>query len=175
VSIFDPTDTVRSGPSWRCPECRTLQSETTRCWRCDKPAFTCESCHFFRASVAADLGYCAKDASRMPLHADEERGCWESARVVGLGTATEPTRVGVAGLFAEAEIAPPAPLEPKPSVADARAAQGRARSRVKPTLEEPGRAAWAEPEGDALVEAPVIEPGKRLSTEVQRRRRRWFR
>jgi hypothetical protein len=48
-------------------------------------------------------------------------------------------------------------------------------SSVKPRLEQPGRAAWAEPDEDRLVEAPAVEPGKRLTTEVQRRRRRWFR
>ena len=143
--MFDPSDTVGSVLAWRCPECYTVQSETTRCWRCDKPAFTCESCRSYRPSVAADLGYCARDPERTPLRADEVRACWESADVAGPRALSDPV------------------------------ASERSRPRVKPPLEDPGRAAWVEPDGDALVEAPKIAPGKRLSTEVQRRRWRWFR
>ena len=42
-------------------------------------------------------------------------------------------------------------------------------------MQDAGRAAWVESDEDRLVDAPTIEPGKRLTTEVQRRRRRWFR
>ena len=177
MSIFDHPDSVQPAPSWRCPECRTLQAETTQCWRCDKPAFTCETCGLFRPSVAANLGYCANDPARTPLPADETRSCWEAAGVPGLGATAVSGSSQPRGLFADAEIAPPsAPLSMPSSAPPIDPGRGTAgRVTPKPPLEDPGRAAWVEPESDALVEAPSIEPGKRLTTEVQRRRRRWFR
>lgn len=178
MSIADHPDGVAAESSWRCPECRTLQAATTQCWRCHKPAHRCETCHFYRPSVAAKLGTCAQDPARTPLPADEIRSCWEAPGAVGLSAAAAPPVSQPPGLFAEHETAPPAPqapVVPKPATASVRALPGRARRQAKPPLEDPGRAAWVEPESDALVEAPTIEPGKRLSTEVQRRRRHWFR
>ncbi|MEX1335087.1 MAG: hypothetical protein AB1Z66_07295 [Candidatus Limnocylindrales bacterium] len=82
--------------------------------------------------------------------------------------------VDTSGLFSEADLGPPPPPAlPPPPVR--RTAAGRALRTAKPPLEAPGRAAWVEPSVDALVEAPPVEPGKRLSTEVQRRRGRWLR
>jgi hypothetical protein len=47
--------------------------------------------------------------------------------------------------------------------------------KARPPLEEPGRAAWVEPEQDKLVEAPVVEPAARISRVGHSpRRRRWF-
>lgn len=152
-----------------------MQAETTRCWRCDKPAFTCRTCHFYRASVAADLGYCADDSLRTPLRADETRSCWEAAVLPGVGVSAGSGVAAGTGLFAEAEIAPPPPVLPRPPRPSVRTAPDRERRRARPPLEPPGRAAWVQSEADALVEAPDVEPGKRLTTEVQRRRRRWFR
>lgn len=179
MSVYDHPDIVEAVPAWRCPECATLQPEAARCWRCDQPAFACKTCHFYRPSVAADLGACAQDPARTPLPADEIRACWEAAGDgADPGVPASPTAVLAPGLFPESDIAPPAPAasvvrEPAPASADVEA--DRARRSQRPPLEEPGRAAWVEPESDWLVEAPLVEPGKTLETEVQRRRRRWFR
>ena len=176
MSIFDHPDGVQPAPSWRCPKCRTLQPETTQCWRCDEPAFTCETCHFYRPSVAAALGHCANDPARTPLRADEIRSCWEAAGVAGVGVVAASTTVSSRGFFDDAIITPPAPARQEPPPAPSvRPKAGRDRRLSRPPLEAPGRAAWVEPESAALVEAPMVEPGKRLTTEVQRRRRRWFR
>ena len=127
--------------------------------------------------MAAGLGTCAQDPAQSPLAADEIRSCWEANGDAGLGAMTAASRPQAVGLFAEDEIVPPAPrpstaTEPTTARNPTRASRAR---RPKPPLEDPGRAAWVESESDALVEAPTIEPGMRLSTEVQRRRRRWFR
>lgn len=178
MSIADHPGDVTAARSWRCPECRTLQAATTRCWRCQKPAFSCGTCHFYRPSVAAGLGTCAQDPAHTPLAADEIRSCWEVRGVAGSDAIVPPAVSQPPGLFAEDEIVPPAPrlsVAPEPTLAHKRRQASRVRRQAKPPLEDPGRAAWVEPESDALVEAPTIEPGKRLSTEVQRRRRRWFR
>jgi hypothetical protein len=178
VSIADHPGDVTAARSWRCPECRTLQAATTRCWRCQQPAFGCGTCHFYRPSVAAGLGTCAQDTAHSPLAADEIRSCWELRGAAGSAAIVPLTASQPPGLFAEDQIVPPAPRPspaPGPTPAPNRAPPRRAQRQAKPPLEDPGRAAWVEPESDALVEAPTIEPGKRLSTEVQRRRRRWFR
>jgi len=177
MSVPDRPDGIQPAPSWRCPECRTLQARTLRCWRCDTPAFTCETCRFYHASVAAGLGYCAADASRVPLRADESRSCWQPAGAVGPDVVVLPTLSPAPGLFAESELAAATPAAPVAPIAPpgSRASPRHGRRRPKPPLESPGRAAWVEPESDALVEAPMVEPGKRLSTEVRRRRSRWHR
>ncbi len=179
MSVFGHPDTVEAAPSWRCPGCGTLQPETARCWRCDQPAFACVTCHFYRPSVAADFGTCAQDPARMPLPADEVRSCWEApGDIADPALPANPTEVLAPGLFPEADIAPPAPAPPLVREAAPASAEGRThrpRRSLKPPLEEPGRAAWVEPESGALVEAPRVEPGRTLDTEVRRRRRRWFR
>lgn len=175
MSIADRPDGIAATRPWRCPECRTLQAATTRCWRCQQPAFSCGTCCFFRPSVAAGLGTCAQDPAQVPLAADEIRSCWEPTGGAGSDAGARLPELEPAGLFAEDEFVLPAPrppLAPEPARKAARA--DRTRRRAKPPLEEPGRAAWVESDGGALVDAPTIEPGKRLSTEVQRRRRRWF-
>lgn len=96
--------------------------------------------------------------------------------MAGVGVVAASTTVSSRGFFDDAIITPPAPARQEPPPAPSvRPKAGRDRRRARPPLEAPGRAAWVEPESAALVEAPMVEPGKRLTTEVQRRRRRWFR
>ncbi len=123
------------------------------------------------------MGYCANDPQRSPVPADGTRSCWEAAGADGPGSPIGTAGAAGHGLFDEADIVPPAPAAPRPVPAppSVRTKPDRERRRSRPSLEVPGRAAWVEPESDALVEAPLVEPGKRLTTEVQRRRRRWFR
>jgi hypothetical protein len=64
---------------WHCPHCGAPQAETARCWVCRRSSTTCSTCRHFRASLAADLGYCALDRRRLPLTGRELRGCWEAA------------------------------------------------------------------------------------------------
>jgi hypothetical protein len=65
---------------WRCPHCATPQAETARCWVCHRSSTTCSTCRHFRTSLAADVGYCAKDRWRTPLTGLELRACWEEGR-----------------------------------------------------------------------------------------------
>lgn len=62
---------------WHCPHCGAPQAETARCWVCRRSSTTCSTCRHFRASLAADVGYCALDRRRRPLTGLELRGCWE--------------------------------------------------------------------------------------------------
>ena len=65
-------------PMWRCPHCGIPQAETARCWVCHRSSTACLTCRNFRRSVAGQLGYCALDRQRLPLHGDEIRSCWEA-------------------------------------------------------------------------------------------------
>lgn len=61
---------------WHCPHCGAPQAETARCWVCRRSSTTCSTCRHFRASLAADVGFCALDRKRRPLTGRELRGCW---------------------------------------------------------------------------------------------------
>lgn len=61
---------------WHCPHCGAPQAETARCWVCRRSSTTCSTCRHFRASLAADVNYCALDGRRRPLTGLELRGCW---------------------------------------------------------------------------------------------------
>jgi hypothetical protein len=117
----------------------------------------CGTCSLYRVSVASDLGYCADDKSRTPLHGNEVRSCWTSG---GVGFDEAP------GLFSEPQ--PPAPSSQVALVVDVAAAaapQVRSASRHEPgAAEEP-----TAPSQGGLVDAPHVAPGKRLMSEVQRR------
>ena len=63
--------------SWRCPHCDAPQTETARCWVCNRSMRSCASCRFFRKAVAVQLGYCALDRHHDPLTGEEEFACWE--------------------------------------------------------------------------------------------------
>ncbi|HEX5015510.1 MAG TPA: hypothetical protein VFV72_15295 [Candidatus Limnocylindrales bacterium] len=62
---------------WRCPHCGTPQPVAARCWVCRRSSTSCGTCRHFRASVAANLGYCGLDRDRLPLAGSEIRGCWD--------------------------------------------------------------------------------------------------
>jgi hypothetical protein len=64
--------------TWRCPNCGTLQSETTRCFLCQRSATSCGTCVMFRSSFVGGVGYCANDKRREPLSGSEQRPCWTS-------------------------------------------------------------------------------------------------
>lgn len=62
---------------WHCPSCGAPQAESARCWVCRRSSTTCSTCTHFRRALAGDLGYCGRDAQRLPLTGRELRGCWE--------------------------------------------------------------------------------------------------
>jgi hypothetical protein len=62
---------------WQCPHCGTPQTETARCWVCRRSSTACSTCRNFRASLAAEVGYCGLDRHRRPLSGLELRACWE--------------------------------------------------------------------------------------------------
>jgi hypothetical protein len=68
-------------PMWRCPHCGTPQAESARCWVCRRSSTTCSTCRHFRASLAANVGYCGLDRRRVPLRGDEHRGCWTAPAI----------------------------------------------------------------------------------------------
>jgi hypothetical protein len=67
--------------SWRCPYCSTPQQEASRCWVCHRSSTSCGTCRQFRASVAAQVGFCGLDRRHKPLQGDEVRSCWEDGAV----------------------------------------------------------------------------------------------
>jgi hypothetical protein len=87
---------------WRCPHCGAPQAETARCWVCHRSSTTCSTCRHFRPSLAADVGYCAKDRWRTPLTGLELRACWEEGR----RAVAEPAPAPVAGSPSEGDGAP---------------------------------------------------------------------
>jgi hypothetical protein len=64
--------------TWRCPNCGTLQTDTARCFLCQRSATSCGTCVRFRASFVGGVGYCADDKRREPLSGSEQRSCWTS-------------------------------------------------------------------------------------------------
>ncbi len=76
---------------WQCPHCGVPQAETARCWVCRRSSTTCSTCRHFRASVAADVGYCGLDRYRRPLTGLEERPCWEEGAASAMDA---PVRAG---------------------------------------------------------------------------------
>jgi len=62
--------------TWRCPNCRTVQADSPRCFLCGRSATSCGTCVNFRQSVVGGLGYCGIDKTRAPLSGDEQRPCW---------------------------------------------------------------------------------------------------
>jgi hypothetical protein len=75
---------------WRCPHCGTPQPVTARCWVCRRSSTSCGTCRNFRASVAANVGYCGLDRDRRPLAGDEIRGCWDGIPIDDDATAQPP-------------------------------------------------------------------------------------
>jgi hypothetical protein len=70
--------------TWRCPNCRTAQSESAaRCFLCNRSATSCGTCANFRGSVVGGVGFCAIDRRREPLTGAEQRDCWSSSGSAG--------------------------------------------------------------------------------------------
>jgi hypothetical protein len=89
---------------WHCPHCGAPQAETARCWVCHRSSTTCSTCRHFRASLAADVSYCALDRRRRPLTGLELRGCW-SEHPSSIQAAARMASVGPGRRFAEASVA----------------------------------------------------------------------
>lgn len=70
-------------PTWRCPNCRTIQVESARCFLCQRSATSCGTCVNFRPSLVGGVGYCALDRRREPLKGDEQRACWTDSVTLG--------------------------------------------------------------------------------------------
>jgi hypothetical protein len=88
--------------TWRCPNCRTVQADSSRCFLCQRSATSCGTCVNFRPSVVGGLGYCALDKRREPLTGEEQRSCWTAAASIeadGLFTNAPAPSPGPAGLF----------------------------------------------------------------------------
>jgi len=116
---------------WRCPHCGTPQPVAARCWVCRRSSTSCGTCRHFRASVAANVGYCGLDRDRRPLAGDEIRGCWDGITIDDEADAQPPEFaapviasspymrgfVPVDELLAEAVLVPIAerPREPEPA------------------------------------------------------------
>jgi hypothetical protein len=71
--------------TWRCPNCGTIQSETARCFLCQRSATSCGTCAMFRASLVGGVGYCANDRKREPLNGSEQRSCWTASPTTSSG------------------------------------------------------------------------------------------
>ena len=149
MSIFDPVERVTTAPSWRCPACKTLQPETTRCRACSRAAITCLTCHAFRPTLVGDVGFCADDPARTPIRSDEVRPCWvhEAMTTASEGGLFDTPGSSPAPPAALGSAAPLVPPSPRP------ASHGHARDEAR------GR----------LVEAPHVAPARGLVSELQRR------
>jgi hypothetical protein len=64
--------------TWRCPNCATVQAESSRCFLCRRSATSCGTCAMFRQSLVGGTGYCASDRRRETLSGAEQRECWSS-------------------------------------------------------------------------------------------------
>lgn len=186
MSIFDHPDDVPTVATWRCPHCATLQPESTRCWACDQSPMTCATCRYFRRSVIGPVGFCGLDRARAILAGDEVRTCWQaptdlidlvsdrpgSGRTSWLtlaqrqrsDTAPDPTTGPVVGdaVLGATPMASgrPTPIPTRSAVPSREAAPLPAsRSPVGPET----------PVADDLVEAPLVRPARRVTSEAQRR------
>jgi hypothetical protein len=187
MSIFDHPDDVPAVATWRCPHCATLQPESTRCWACGRSPMTCATCRYYRRSVIGPVGFCGLDRTRALLAGDEVKPCWQaptdlvdlvsdrpgSGRTSWLTLAERqrsvPTTAGAA-LTPSSALAQSSALVPSPARVDA-----------PPVLTPPGvhasRAASHAPasgpasESDDLVEAPVVQPARKVVSAAQRRAR----
>jgi hypothetical protein len=158
MSIFDHPDDVPTVSTWRCPHCATLQPESTRCWACERSPMTCATCRYFRRSVIGAVGLCGLDRTRSLLAGDEVRACWQAPTDLVDLVSDRPGSGRTSWLtLAERQRAPVA--EPSTSVTASEA----------PAAALP--ADGTRSEADDLVEAPLVEPARPVTTEAQRRAR----
>jgi hypothetical protein len=156
MSIFDPVERIPDAPTWRCPHCRTLQPETSRCRGCSRAAVSCASCHYFRPSFVGALAFCATDPTREPLGGHEVRPCW-----VSLGTTSGPDGGLLDALLSPSTVATAVPVPGAPAGVSA------PRSVQQPVDGEVDQAR-SERRG-RLVEAPHVAPAGTLVSELRRR------
>ena len=176
MSIFDHPDDVPAVATWRCPHCATLQPESTRCWACGRTPMTCATCRYYRRSVVGQVGFCGLDRTRALLAGDEVRPCWQAPTDL-VDSRQRPARVG-SHVLADPRATPT--HGPCAAVGgDAGRTGGAARD--TPPILAPPRAesvargpsaalqrarAWTR---DDLVEAPIVQPSRKLVSEAQRR------
>lgn len=156
MSIFDPVERIPDAPTWRCPHCRTLQPETSRCRGCSRAAVSCASCHYFRPSFVGTLGFCANDPAREPLGGHEVRPCWLS-----LGATPAPDGGLLDALLSPSTVATARPAPSMPAVLS-----------VPPSVQQPVGAECDRARTelrDRLVEAPHVAPAGALVSELRRR------
>jgi hypothetical protein len=179
MSIFDHPDDVPAVATWRCPHCATLQPESTRCWACGRSPMTCATCRYYRRSVVGPVGFCGLDPTRALLAGDEVRPCWQAPTDLVDLVSDRPGSGRTSWLtLAERQrtAAPPARV-PAPRTIAVPITPARADSPpilVAPRTDAP-RGVPAAPSGgsaidaDDLVEAPVVQPSRKLVSEAQRR------
>ena len=71
--------------TWRCPHCRTVQGDSSRCFLCGRSATSCGTCANFRQSVVGGLGFCGLDKKREAPTGAEQRECWTGGDVPAEG------------------------------------------------------------------------------------------
>jgi hypothetical protein len=123
---------------------------------------TCSTCRNFRRGVAGRLGYCALDKRRAVLGGEEIRSCWQGQPAV------EPAE----GLFGSlnalltpkfsASLATVGPAGPR--AGPARSMPHEIKGRRRPAIEP----ATLSARHGRLVEAPVIQPSRRIESASDR-------
>lgn len=173
MSIFDHPDDVPAVATWRCPHCATLQPESTRCWACDRTPMTCATCRYYRRSVVGQVGFCGLDRTRAFLVGDEVRPCWQAPTDLVDLVSDRPGSGRTSWLtLAQRQRTVPAPRAVAMPVAPARADTPPilATPRADPSREIPGPpSSGSGMDADDLVEAPVVQPSRKVVSEAQRR------
>ena len=178
MSIFDHPDDVPAVATWRCPHCATLQPESTRCWACGRTPMTCATCRYYRRSVVGPVGFCGLDRTRALLAGDEVRPCWQAPTDLVDLVSDKPGSGRTSWLtLAERQRQAPAPPAPAPRAVSTPVAPARADTPpiVAPPRADPSREVRAArltgpgSDADDLVEAPVVQPSRKLQSESQRR------
>lgn len=159
MSIFDPGKDVPDAPTWRCPHCRSLQPETSRCRACLRATVTCGTCRHFRPTLVNGLGLCADDPRRAPLGSDEVYPCWVSA--------TDVTWSGSGLLEERGAVLPELASGPSAMPLDGHTAQPDPEPTDPPRAAEPGTG--TSPRNEGLREAPHVAPARQLDPELRRR------
>ena len=90
---------------WRCPNCGTRQSDSTRCFLCERSATSCGTCVMYRPSFVGGVGYCANDKRREPLSGSEQRPCWTADARAQSGGFFDVTAPGAAAAAAPPQAA----------------------------------------------------------------------
>ena len=136
---------------------------------------TCATCRYYRRSVVGQVGFCGLDRTRALLAGDEVRPCWQaptdlvdlvsdrpgSGRTSWL-TLAQRQRTAAAPRSVAMPVTPVAPTRDTPPIL--------APPRTDPSLEVPAPpSSGPGVDADDLVEAPIVQPSRKLVSEAQRR------